>query len=235
MRAPVSVIIPTLNAADGLPSCLAALTEGREAGLIRELVISDGGSGDATRALAQAAGAHLVTGPASRGGQLRRGAAVARGAWLLFLHADSRLAPGWAEAVVRFTATADAGYFRLHFDAPGFAPLWVAGWANLRARLIGLPYGDQGLLIRRELYARAGGYDDIPLMEDVALARRLRGHLRPVGAGIVTSAARYRTEGWLRRGARNWGLLLRYRLGADPARLAARYRSAKERATARGS
>ena len=110
MRAKLSVVIPTLNAAEALPACLAALMEGVEAGLIRELVISDGGSQDATLAIAEEAGAVQVSGPPSRGGQLRRGAGAAAGDWLLFLHADSRLPGGWAEIV---TAQMEARAARL--------------------------------------------------------------------------------------------------------------------------
>ncbi|MEM8655450.1 MAG: TIGR04283 family arsenosugar biosynthesis glycosyltransferase [Pseudomonadota bacterium] len=221
MPAPISVVIPTLNAAPALGPCLAALMEGVEAGLIAELVISDGGSGDQTCTLAEAWGAHLVTGAPSRGGQLRRGCAAARGAWFLVLHADTVLSPGWTEAVAAHLGQGEAGYFRLSFDRGGRV---VAGWANLRARVFGLPYGDQGLLIRRDLYARVGGYADIPLMEDVAMARALRGRLRRLDAVAFTSAEKYRQQGWVRRGARNLWTLLRYFAGADPAVLAAAYR-----------
>jgi rSAM/selenodomain-associated transferase 2 len=223
MRAKLSVVIPTLDAADGLARCLPALAEGLGAGLIRELVISDGGSTDATLTIAEAAGAVVVAGPPSRGGQLRRGAAAAGGAWLLFVHADTALPPGWADCVISHMADGRPAFFRLRFDAPGMAAGTVAGWANLRSRWLGLPYGDQGLLVPRAAYDRAGGYPDIPLMEDVALVRALRP--RPVGLplAVTTSAERYRRAGWLRRGGRNLSLLLRYLLGADPARLARRY------------
>ena len=225
MRAPVSVVIPTLNAAAELPAALAALAEGLQAGLIRELVISDGGSTDATPTIADAAGAVLVAGPAGRGGQLCRGAEAAEGAWLLFLHADTRLDPGWAEAAAAHMAESPetAGYFRLAYRAGGIGPRMVAGWANLRARLFGLPYGDQGLLVPRPLYDSAGGYPDIPLMEDVALARALHGRLRPLEATARTSFARYAAEGWVRRGARNLLTLSGYLLGIPPARLARFY------------
>ncbi|PWE32012.1 glycosyl transferase [Maritimibacter sp. 55A14] len=225
MRAPVSIIIPTLDASATLGPALGALWEGMETGLIREVVVSDGGSDDATAEIARQAGAIWVTGRAGRGGQLARGAAAAGGEWLLFVHADTVLLPGWAAAArAHMRDHPDrAGWFRLTFDAPGPAPRWVACWANLRARLLRLPYGDQGLLVPRALYDACGGFPDIPLMEDVALARRIGRRMRPLDAVARTGAERYLAEGWFRRGARNVGTLARYLAGADPADLAARY------------
>ena len=225
MRAPVSIIIPTLNAANALPGTLAALVEGLDAGLIRELILSDGGSSDDILVLAEAAGAILLQGPPGRGGQLARGPDAAQGDWLLFLHADTSLGEGWATAVLDHQRdhTCNAGYFRLQFRAPGSAPRRVAAWANWRSRVLDLPYGDQGLLIRRDLYDQIGGYPEIPLMEDVAIARALKGHLRPLNATAFTSAERYLTQGWLRRGGRNLWTLIRFLLGADPAKLQSAY------------
>lgn len=229
MPAPLSVVIPTLNAAAELPECLASLMEGVSEGLIHELIISDGGSEDATTEIAADVGASLVTGPASRGGQLRRGCAVAKGDWLLVLHADTQLSPGWAAVVAQHLEGAgDEGrqrapaYFNLRFRAKGLAPSLVAGWANLRSRLFGLPYGDQGLLISRAAYLEAGAYPDQPLMEDVELARRLS-NLQALAVEARTSAARYQRDGWLRRGGRNLLTLLRFLLGADPKTLARNY------------
>ena len=223
MRPPLSVVIPTLDAGPELPGCLAALMEGVGAGLIREVVVSDGGSRDATLSLAREAGAVVVEGPPGRGGQLRRGVAVSRGPWLLILHADTRLDPGWSEAVrAHIGAGGEAAWFRLAFRAEGLAPRLVASWANLRSRC-GLPYGDQGLVIPRALHDEVGGYEDIALMEDVSLARRLRGRMRGLPVVARTGAARYRAQGWARRGARNLLTLARYFAGADPARLARGY------------
>ena len=224
MTAPITVIIPTLNAEQSLPRCLEALMEGLPAGLIRELIISDGGSGDSTTLIAEAAGAVLLTGAASRGGQLQRAADRARGRWLLVLHADTVLEPGWAQVVAAHLAGgAGPAYFRLVFRARGMMPWIVAGWANLRSGMFGLPYGDQGLLVSRVAYDRAGGYPDQPLMEDVALVRRLPG-LTALPARAVTGAERYIRAGWLRRGARNLWTLARYYAGTDPEVLAEVYR-----------
>lgn len=224
MRAPLSVVIPTLNAAGNLPGTLQALMEGIEAGIIRELVISDGGSRDDTRAIAEAAGALWVAGPASRGSQLRRGVAAAGGPYFLLLHADSHLSPGWSAAVAAAIDAGQAGHFRLAFRSPRRAARLVAGWANLRSALFRLPYGDQGLLVPRALLAARGGVPDQPLMEDVALARALRGALIALPATAATSFVRYERAGVLRRGAANLWLLTRYLLGAAPEDLAARYR-----------
>ncbi len=224
MRAPLSIVIPTRNAANVLPATLASLIEGLEAGLLREVVISDGESDDETDVLAEAAGCVWRSGALGRGTQLARGAAAAGGAWLLFLHADTRLAPGWSAVVgAHMDQSARAGYFRLRFDDGGMGGRMVAGWANLRAHLLGLPYGDQGLLISRGLYDTVGGFGPIPLMEDVAMARALRGRLRALDCTATTSATRYRTSGWLRRGAGNLWRQARFLAGADPARLSKGY------------
>lgn len=223
MPAPISIVIPTLNAAGSLPATLQSLMEGVQAGLIRELVITDGGSADETLAIADEAGARIVEGAPSRGGQLQRGCDVASADWLMVLHADTVLQAGWSEAVAAHLETGAPAAFLLQFQAKGFAPGWVAGWANFRSRLFGLPYGDQGLLVPRETYLAAGGYKDQSLMEDVALVQALpRVQIIPVRA--VTSAERYERSGWLSRGGRNLWLVLRYFLGADPEKLARLYR-----------
>ena len=224
MPAPISVLIPTLNAAGGLGDTLASLMEGIEAGLIRELVIADGGSTDATQTIADEAGALWVPATGGRGGQLRMGAGRARGDWLLVLHADTHLSPGWSEAVAAHLGQPGQGaYFRLAFRSTARAARIVAGWANLRARAFGLPYGDQGLLLHRDTLAKIGGIPDIPLMEDVALARALKGRLIMLDAEARTSPARYEAEGWLTRGSRNLITLIRYLAGADPHDLAKAY------------
>lgn len=223
MRAPLSIIIPALNAGQELPATLACLMEGVSDGLIREVVVSDGGSSDETLTIADEAGAVMISGPAGRGGQLRRGADAATGTWFLFLHADTHLSPGWSQAVRLAIDNGTPAYFWLRFRSNGAAAKAVAAWANLRSRALRLPYGDQGLLISSADYRAAGGYDDIPLMEDVALARRLP-KIAPMGSYAQTSANRYEASGWLRRGGRNLWTLARYWFGADPGDLARAYR-----------
>lgn len=226
MSANLSIVIPTLNAEKDLSGCCACLLEGVTSGLIRELVISDGGSGDNTLRIAEELGARVVSGPASRGGQLQRGVAETCSGWVLIVHADTHLSPGWSDVVRDHLDAGDGGpaAFRLAFRAPGVRAALVAGWANLRSTAFGLPYGDQGLLIRRSIYDKAGGYPDQPLMEDVALVRALPKSPVLLQAYAMTSAERYRSQGWLRRGAANLWTLAQYFLGADPVRLAKSYR-----------
>lgn len=225
MPAPLTVVIPTLDAAEDLPETADALLEGVTSGLIAALVISDGGSTDATREVAKELGALWVEGPAGRGGQLARGVEAAESGWLLLLHADTHLSPGWADAARRHMNEHpdSAGWFRLRFRALGPAPRLVESGANLRARLLGLPWGDQGLLVRRSVLAEIGGIPDLPLMEDVALARRLQGRLRPVEAQALTSADRYLRNGWTAQVVGNLFSLVRYASGVDTRRLATRY------------
>ncbi|UXX82708.1 TIGR04283 family arsenosugar biosynthesis glycosyltransferase [Roseovarius pelagicus] len=223
MRAVLSIVIPTLNAQEALPVVLSSLMEGLEAGLVRELIVSDGGSRDATRQIADEVGAIIVAGSASRGGQLRRGAGIAQGAWLLFLHADTQLPEGWSATVKAQIAQGQPAYFGLRFGSDEVVARLVAGWANLRSRLFHLPYGDQGLLISRIDYDAVGGFPDIPLMEDVAIARCLGRRLMRMPGHVTTSAARFERDGWLLRGGRNLLLLVRYLCGANPHDLRRRY------------
>lgn len=221
----ISVIIPTLEAARHLPRTLAALVPAAVDGLVREVIVSDGGSTDATLAIAEDAGCAIVRGPKGRGVQLIAGAAAARGEWLLFLHADTALAPGWEAAAAAFMRARPehAAAFRFAFDEESAGARFVAFWVGVRCALLKLPYGDQGLLIPRTLYQRLGGHRPLPLMEDVDLVRRIGGRrLALLKAKAVTSAERYR-GGYVKRSLRNLGLIARYLLGADPAQLAREY------------
>ena len=142
----------------------------------------------------------------------------------MFLHADTVLPAGWAGAVNAQMGKGGPAAFHLGFDATGVMPRLVAGWANLRSRVFGLPYGDQALLMSRVAYEAAGGYADIPLMEDVAMARALKGRIALLPLAVRTSAAKYQRDGWLRRGARNLWILMRYLCGTDPVQLVEAYR-----------
>ncbi len=219
--AKVTIVIPTLNAAEGLRRSLPPLAEFGVLDLIREVILADGGSADETAEIAEAAGAVLVGAEKGRGVQFAAGAAAARGDWLLFLHADTVLQPGWDAAVRGFIGdpanARRAGYFRFALDDARFAARRIAWLANLRCRILGLPYGDQGLLISREFYNELGGYAPVPLMEDVDLARRIgRRRLVMLDAVAVTSAERYRRDGFWLRPLRNQFCLLLWFLGVPP-------------------
>lgn len=228
----ISVVIPTLNAGGTLARTIAALRQGAGPVAIQEIIVSDGGSSDDTCNVAQELGASIVQGPAGRGGQLARGAQVASGGRLLFLHADTVLSLDWGKRAASHMARADdPAVFRLRFDNDSAPARRVAAWANFRTRFLGLPYGDQGLLISAVRYHAVGGFADIPLMEDVDIARKLRGRVVLLKADATTSAARYQAEGWVRRGACNMGLLARYFAGADPVDLAKRYHGTGDQAS----
>jgi rSAM/selenodomain-associated transferase 2 len=225
MRTPpeLAAVIPTLDAATGLPATLAAL-----AGAVDEIIVADGGSTDATRAIAEAAGARVVVAPRGRGSQIAGGVAVATAPWLLLIHADTRPGPGWRAAAAAFMAdpanAPRAAFFRFALDdaAPEARRLERAvAW---RCRWLALPYGDQGLLVRADTLAAIGGMRPLPIMEDVDLVRRLgRARLVALDVPFVTSAARWRREGWRRRSARNLGCLALWFLGVPPARIARLY------------
>lgn len=223
----LSIVIPTLNPGPRFGAVLAALVSGAVEGLVKEVVVADAGSTDRTLELAEEAGCRVIAAEKGRGGQLRAGAAAAKGDWLLFLHADTVLSPDWVKAVAAHVARHPdkAGYFRLRFDDPSStARLWEKGVA-LRCAVLGLPYGDQGLLVSRAVYDEAGGYPDQPLMEDVELVSRLgRGRLRLLHAEAETDADKFRRDGWLARSARNVFFLIAWGMGTDPREIARRYR-----------
>ena len=224
MPAPLTVILPTLNCAPTLGPTVASLYLGVEAGLIHQVIFADGGSTDGIERVADDIGAELVVSSQGRGTQLAAAAKTAKTGWLLFLHADTVLSDDWPKILRHHIETSqNAAYFQLRFDAQGTAPRLVAAWANLRARLFALPYGDQGLLIKTSHYTKIGGHPEIPLMEDVAIARKLRRTLTALPATATTSAARYISDGWLKRGTKNLTTLALYFLGTAPEKLAQRY------------
>jgi len=219
----LTALIPTLDAARSLPSTLAAL-----AGHVDGIIVADGGSTDATRHLAAAAGATVVDAPRGRGSQLAAGTAAATTPWLLVIHADTRPGPGWQAAAAGFMADpANAGhaaYFRFALDDASSQARRLECAVAWRCRVLGLPYGDQGLLVRRDTLARLGGFRPIPIMEDVDLVRRIgRRRLVALDAAFVTSAARWRAEGWWARSARNLSCLALWFVGVPPGRIARLY------------
>jgi rSAM/selenodomain-associated transferase 2 len=227
----ISVVIPTLDAEKGLPAALSALVDAAVEGVVREVIVADAGSRDATQSIAEEMGATFLVTPKGRGTQLAAGAQQARHPWLLFLHADTVLEPGWVREACEFMRRIDdnpraprAASFRLGLDDIGIAPRAVEGLVQLRRLILALPYGDQGLLIPRRLYDEIGGYCDLPIMEDVDIVGRIgRKRLVALRSRALTSAERYRAEGYLARIFRNQTCLAMYFLGVSPSRIARRY------------
>lgn len=210
------MVIPTLNEEAGLAACLAAV--GQAPG--QEVIVVDGGSRDATVALAHRAGAKVISAPRGRASQMNAGARASRGALLLFLHADTLLPGGWQDEVRRILArpgtAAGAFTFRLDQRSAGlrFIELAVA-W---RCRLAALPYGDQGLFLRRETFGAAGGFPALPIMEDCELVRRLKkqGRIIVSPAPAFTSARRWQRKGLLATTALNSLVVVAFYLGCPP-------------------
>jgi rSAM/selenodomain-associated transferase 2 len=220
----ISVVIPTLNAAAQLAATLKPVR--KYAG---EVIIADGGSADDTCAIASAGGARVVPSEKGRGLQMRIGAAAATGDWLLFLHADTVLPEDWFTEVSVYMAdpaNADrAAAFTFALDDPSPQARRIEYLVAWRTRRLGLPYGDQGLLISRRHYDRLGGFRPVPLMEDVDIVRRIgRSNLDVLGVRAVTSAERYRRGGWWGRPVRNICCLALYFLGVPPRILVRLYR-----------
>lgn len=220
----ISVIIPALNAATTLARTLAAL-EG-----CGEVLVIDGGSTDATPTIGEAHGALVIGSARGRGVQLAAGAAAAGSEWLLFLHADTVLAPGWREIVDSFARAHGAGEraaaFRFALDDSAWQARALEALVSVRAKLFALPYGDQGLLIHRTLYHAVGGYRSVPIMEDVDFVRRLgRKRIVMLNHDAITSADRWRRRGWFRQSLRNQFCLALYAAGASHERIRRLYES----------
>ena len=217
----ISVIIPARNAEQNLGRTLAALVPSAVDGIVRQVIVVDGGSTDGTIEVADAAGADVVKSSPGRGGQLAQGAAQARYPWLLFLHADTVLEDGWERPAISFMRRVDmgerspaAGAFAFRLDDSGIAPRVLEGLVHLRCKMLGMPYGDQGLLIPRQLFDAVGGYKDLPILEDVDLTRRLgRRRLAMLDAKAVTSADSYKRDGYLVRMLRNQFCVALYGIG----------------------
>ncbi len=187
-----------------------------------QIIVSDGLSEDNSLDLAANAGANIAMGQASRGGQLRRGAALASNDWMLFLHADCTLSENWLDLIQHHINhhPSKAGFFGLKYNSPKLAARWVELMVTWRSFPFPfgwtLPYGDQGLLMSRSLYEETGGYPDWPLFEDVKIAEKLGpSRLRNLGGKITTCHAKHEDDGFIKRGWRNFKLLRRYKRGDE--------------------
>ncbi|MCW8129200.1 MAG: TIGR04283 family arsenosugar biosynthesis glycosyltransferase [Planctomycetota bacterium] len=222
MRPALSVILPVLNDRELLPAALESVF----ASPARvEAIVVDGGSTDGSAETARALGARVIPSPRGRARQMNAGAAEARARVLLFLHADTRL-PRNYEAQVREALGRPAalgGAFRLRLDAAGLRYRVAERLVNARARLLGLPYGDQALFVRAETFRAMGGFPEQCVMEDYEFVRRLkaRGPLALAPVCAVTSARAWQRHGVLGYAALNWTSVAAYRLGVSPGRIAA--------------
>ncbi len=216
----LSVVIPALDEAERI----ATAVESARARDVEVLVV-DGGSRDGTAERAAAAGARVCASPRGRARQLAVGSGEARGEALLFLHADTRLPEGWADAVRG--ALSDprvvGGAFRFRFDERSPALAIVEWGARLRSELLRMPYGDQALFVRRAALDGVGGVPQAPIMEDLDLVRALRrrGRLAILPEAATTSARRYVAGGVFRTMLRHWGAVVAWLLGLDRERVAA--------------
>lgn len=215
----VSVIIPALNEQASIARAVeSAIRSGAD-----EVIVCDGGSNDQTVALAQMAGAIVVNAPPGRASQQNAGADQAQGDFLLFLHADSRID---ARAVQELRQRGGfAGGFRQRIDAPGVLLRIIERGNDLRARLLGLPYGDQALYFRASWFRDIGGFPDVPIMEDYILMRTTRWRHWPkmLRSVTTTSVRRWQNRGVLRQTLLNWSLIVGYELGFSLAVLARFY------------
>ncbi|HXA22480.1 MAG TPA: TIGR04283 family arsenosugar biosynthesis glycosyltransferase [Acetobacteraceae bacterium] len=214
----LSIVIPALNASGSLRGTLASATAADEA------VVVDGGSVDGTADLAASLGARVFHAQRGRGSQLAAGIEAAQGEWLLLLHADTRLAVGWQTAIGAHMVASPgrAGYCRFRLDSDDRRARHIERLVAWRCRVFALPYGDQGLLIHRDLLREVGGVRPLPLMEDVDLILRLgRRRLAPLDVAAITSADKWQRQGWYRRSLRNLLCLTLYFIGV-PTRLIAR-------------
>lgn len=221
----ISVVIPTVNEASNLGACLASV---HGSGLPVEIIVVDGGSSDGTKEAALATGAKVVQAPRGRASQQNAGARLASGDILLFLHADTRLPKGWAEAALEALARPGVagGAFRFAIGAPGAGYRFIEAMANLRSRTCQMPFGDQAIFLRRERFIELGGFPEMPVMEDFAFVERLRrtGQVLTLPQAALSSPRRWERFGKLRVTLLNKVMIWGYKAGVSPDRLARWYR-----------
>lgn len=216
----LSVIIPALNEAENIGAVVETVRRAKP----HEVIVVDGGSTDRTTELASRAGAIVLTSPPGRGRQQRLGAERARGDWLVFLHADTRLPENYPQIVAQILSRPEvaAGAFRFKLDEPGAGYRWIEQLVAWRCRFFKLPYGDQAIFVRAAVLAQAGGFPALPIMEDYELIRRLRklGRIEVASVAAATSARRWRKLGALNASCTNIACLAAYKLGVDAATIA---------------
>lgn len=231
----VSIVIPTLNEECNIARTLDSIRSGACQPV--EIIVVDGGSNDCTRALAKRGGATVLLVTGGRAAQLNAGGHRATGERILFMHADTRVPPCFDHDMQGVLAQPRviAGAFRLAIEGDLWGIRTVERFANLRARILKLPYGDQGLFLNKTQFVAVGGYPDMPFMEDYVMTRRLarRGALRIAPSAVTTSARRWEMLGVVRTTMMNQIVICAYHLGFPVPRLRAWYRGVLVRAARR--
>jgi rSAM/selenodomain-associated transferase 2 len=216
-----SIVVPVLNDADAAERLLRQITASPDT----EVIVVDGGCDPELDSLAARWNIQLLRTSRGRARQMNAGAAHAAGDWLLFLHADSRLSSGWLDHLRRVPVDAVGGWFGFALDDGAWQARVIERGVAWRTRWLRLPYGDQGLFVRRTVFDALGGFRDLPLLEDVEFVRRLvrAGPVAELPVPLFTSSRRWRRDGWLRRSARNLAIVSCYFAGVPPARLSRWY------------
>jgi rSAM/selenodomain-associated transferase 2 len=219
----LTIVLPVLNEAAIIVAALQALKPLRDRGA--EVIVADGGSHDGTQQLAAPLADRVIAAPRGRGATMNAGAAIGSGDALLFLHADTTL-PENADRLIAM-ALARRAWGRFDLRIAGRHPLLavIARMINGRSRLTGIASGDQAIFVTRAAFLSVGGFPDMPLMEDIAISRRLKRLCRPfcITTPVVTSGRRWEKNGVWRTILLMWRLRLAYYLGVEPALLAQRY------------
>lgn len=220
----LSVIIPVLNEEDKISECLRSIKKLNPF----EVIVVDGGSIDRTVELAEKDGAKVIEAPKGRGIQLQEGASAARGDILLFLHADSHLKEK-VDLPKYIKNGYVGGFFRLRFDDPSLSFRLIEFFSNIRSRLFKLPYGDQAIFVKKEVFQKTGGFKPYPFLEDIDFALRLRkmGKVIALKTPVIVSPRRLKRRFPLSSillSLRNVMLVLMYLLGISPYKLARLYK-----------
>lgn len=217
----VSVVIAALNE----EAWIGATVDSAFAAGAAEVIVSDGGSADRTREIAAAHRGRVITSLPMRSRQFNTGAKEAQHEGIVFLHADTTLPSGAADAVSAALQRFEFGGFRISFAEHALKLRVAAAMINLRTRITRCPWGDQAQFIRRATFLRDGGFREIPLMEDYELATRMKRHATILPLAVTTSGRRFLEKGVLRTAWINWSIVTRWRLGADAETLVRTYRS----------
>ncbi len=225
----ISVVIPTLNEQENI----AKTIQHAFCDPIHEVLVVDGGSTDHTVAIAESSGAKVLTSLPGRARQMNAGANIATGSILLFIHGDTLLPSTYSQQIVSALAPPEpaAGAFTLsvNLQTPGIR--FIESMANIRARIFQMPYGDQGLFLKKQVFQELNGFPDLPFLEDVEMVKRRKkkGKIKIVRQAVLTSGRRWQEKGLIRNTLLNQFIMLAYLLGFSPNRLKGWYVLGKKR------